>query len=466
MIQRIATKEFTQLVRDGRFRVLAALVLLVAGVALGAGWRAYADIQRQHDQAQRATREQWLGQGTKNPHSAAHYGVYAFKPKSRLALFDTGVDNYVGVAAWLEAHKQNEFKYRPAQDRTSLQRFGELTAATTLLVLVPLFIVMTTFDVFSGEREQGTLRTLLSLGVSPTVLALGKGAGVAAALATVTVPAAVLAVAGLSFTAAFGDWTPDAGRALALGAAFFIYFGIFAAVSLGVSARAASSRMALTILLAFWFVNSLLAPRAASDLGTALHPTPTQVEFQRAMQADLDDHRDLDRRLASIRETLMHEYNATSIAGVPVNFRGISLQEGEEHGNQVFDRHYGALYDQYRRQVSSSRAVGILAPAVPMRLFSMAMSGTDVEHHRAFATAAETYRRSIQRTLNGDITSHTAASYEAGQDLWDRVPPFTYEMPSLSTILAASRTDVLLLCAWLFAATWFAVSGAASLGRD
>ena len=73
--------------------------------------------------------QQWLGQTKKNPHSAAHYGVYAFKPKSPLAIVDTGIDPYMGVAVWLEAHKQNEFKYRPAQDRTAVGRFGEMTAA-------------------------------------------------------------------------------------------------------------------------------------------------------------------------------------------------------------------------------------------------------------------------------------------------------------------------------------------------
>jgi ABC-2 type transport system permease protein len=33
------------------------------------------------------------------------------------------------------------------------------------------------------------------------------------------------------------------------------------AVSLAVSARAPSSRVALVVLLTFWFVNSLVAPR-------------------------------------------------------------------------------------------------------------------------------------------------------------------------------------------------------------
>ena len=61
-----------------------------------------------------------------------------------------------------------------------------------------------------------------------------------------------------------------------------------AALALGVSARASSSRSALTVLLAFWFLNCLVAPRAAGDLAEAAHQTPTPVQFQRSMQADLD----------------------------------------------------------------------------------------------------------------------------------------------------------------------------------
>ena len=99
------------MLRDGRFRVLAVVVLAISAASVAAGWRHYVDIQRQHAQAQQATRDQWLGQPPKNPHSAAHYGLYAFKPKTRLSMVDTGIDPYVGVAAWLEAHKQNEFRH-------------------------------------------------------------------------------------------------------------------------------------------------------------------------------------------------------------------------------------------------------------------------------------------------------------------------------------------------------------------
>jgi ABC-2 type transport system permease protein len=458
MIDRIARKQFLDTVRDGRFRVLAPATLLIAVTAAAAGWHHYDDVQRQHEAARRATREQWLRQPAKNPHSAAHYGVYAFKPVSRLSVLDTGVDPYVGVAAWLEAHKQNEFKYRPAQDRTALQRFGDLTVADGLVLLVPLLIVLVTFDAFTGEREQGTLRQVLSLGVAPRDLALGKALGVSAALGAVLVPCAAAGALAIAWSAGGQGLAADAPRALSLAALYLAYFATLVAIGLGVSARARSSRTALVSLLGFWFVTALVAPRAASDIADAAYPTPSAVEFQTAIDRDLADSADMDRRLQRRREELMRQYQATSLEALPVNFAGIALQEGEEHANKVFDTHFGRLFGIYERQNRLHQYLALGSPALAARASSMALAGTDLAHHRTFVEAAENYRRDLQRVLNNDIAQHAkpGATYTAGPDLWERVPEFTYTAPSLGWALGQSRTAVLIVTAWLAAALLFA----------
>lgn len=464
MISRIARKELVDTLRDGRFRVLAAVVLAISVASLAAGWKHYRDVQTQHEQARQATRAQWLAQPKKNPHSAAHYGVYAFKPKSRLSMVDTGIDPYVGVAAWLEAHRQNEFKYRPAQDRTALQRFGELTAAEGFLVLLPLFIVLVTFSAFSGEREQGTLRQLLSLGVHPRTLLAGKALGVGGALALVLIPATAAGVVGLGLTSEFGALASDAARALVLALVYLMYFATLVAIGLGVSLRAKSSRVALVVLLAFWFGNSLLASRAASDLAAAWFPTPSAVAFQSAMDVDLSDQKDVQRRLQERREELMRKYNATTMDAVPINFSGISLQEGEEHANEVFDKHFGRLFETYARQNRVQQWAGLAAPLLPMRTVSMSLAGTDFAHHRSFVEAAETHRRMMQRVLNGDIVEHAKPGevYLAGAELWNRIPDFTYDAPGLSWALAQNALSLVLMGAWLTAAIAFAAAAARS----
>jgi len=462
MISRIARKELTEMFRDGRFRLLAGMVLAISLLSLAAGWKNYSELSQQHATAQQSTRTQWLAQDKKNPHSAAHYGVYAFKPKSQLAMVDTGVDPYMGVAVWLEAHKQNDFKFRPAQDRTAVQRFGEMTGAEVLQVFLPLFIVLMTFSAFSGEREQGTLRQVLSLGVSRRDLALGKALGVSAALGLVLLPATVFAVLALAWSAEGGLVSGDPIRGVMLGGVYLAYFALLIGVSLAVSARVRSSRVALLVLLTFWFANSLVASRAASDLAGWLYPTPSAIEFQKAMDVDLNNQDDMKIRLDKRRAEVLKQYQVDNIDALPIAFSGVSMQEGEEHANVVFDKHYGQLFDRYEQQNSVYQVGGVLAPMLSVRALSMGLSGTDFPQHRHFALAAEDYRRDIQRRMNGDIATNQKKGqvYLADQNLWAAVPDFDYTAPSTSWVIGNYTTSLLVLGLWTIASLAYMVRSA------
>jgi ABC-2 type transport system permease protein len=72
--------------------------------------------------------------------------------------------------------------YPPAKDATLAQRFGELTVALVLQVVLPLVVILIAFNAFAGERERGTLRQLLSLRLRPGDLVLGKTLGLSGAL--------------------------------------------------------------------------------------------------------------------------------------------------------------------------------------------------------------------------------------------------------------------------------------------
>jgi ABC-2 type transport system permease protein len=177
MIGRVVAHELRTASRDGRVRGLLVLLLAVLAIAVLVGVARSRTLRSEHAAATAIERGNWLAQGEKNPHSAAHYGQFAFKPPSALALFDRGVDSYLGVAVWLEAHRRNSLVHRPADDAPVVQRFGELSAANVLQVLGPLLALLLTFAAVAGERQRGTLRQLLAQGASPATLVLGKLAG-------------------------------------------------------------------------------------------------------------------------------------------------------------------------------------------------------------------------------------------------------------------------------------------------
>ena len=244
------------------------------------------------------------------------------------------------------------------------------------------------------------------------------------------------------------------------------YFAVFVAISLAVSAAARSSRLALVLLLTFWFANGLVASRAVADLASWWHPAPSAVEFQKALEADLGNQQEMQERLERRKRELLAKYNVDSVDALPIAFSGISLQEGEEHGNEVFDRHYGRLFDIYQRQGRVFELGGALAPTLAVRSISMALAGTDLAQHLHFVRAAEDYRRGIQRVMNNAIAERQkpGQTYLAGPELWHEVPDFDYQAPSTAWVLGNVRWPLLLLAGWLGLA-WFGLFRAVDAAR-
>ncbi len=451
-MKHIVRKEFTDVVRDGRFRWCSILVGALLLVSLGHGWVQARSAQQEHAAAQATAREHWESQGEKNPHSAAHYGIYAFKPRLALSFVDEGVDPYTGTSVWLEAHRQNDFLLRPAQDATAAQRIGALTAAQVLQHLVPLLIILLTFGALAGERERGTLRQLLATGIGRRELALGKALGIAGALALLLVPAALVGAAAL-VVGSPGPAASPLARGVVLAGVYLAYFTAFLALSLAVSARARSARTALVILLGVWVVNGLVAPRVAVDLSKWLHPTPSAIEFarnvEREMASGVEGIPRPDR--AALAERLLAEHGVERVEDLPINEVGVYLQESEEFGNRIFDRNYSALWDTFERQGAVHETLAVLAPLLAVRTLSMGLAGTDVEQHRHFATAAEGYRRDLMRRMNGDLAdnSRTGEVYLAGPELWEETPPLQYAAPSLGWVLGNRVLSILVLGTWL-----------------
>ncbi len=470
MLRHIVRKEVRETLRDGRFRWGALLVGSLLLVALLAGWSQRTAIATAHAAATEQSRKHWLDQGEKNPHSAAHYGIYVFKPVSPLSLVDRGVDPYVGVSTWLEARYQNPFTFRSIQDTPALARFGELTAATTLQLLVPLLILLLAFQAFSGERESGTLRQVMSLGVSPTKLAMGKVAGTLTALAILVLPAAFLGALALILSGPGGDAVQDQGaRFLLLVLGYALYFLLFALVALAVSARAPSSRAALAILVVFWIGNGLVAPRMSSEVARTLKPLPTVADFQATMERELREgfgpHPDQATRQRILTDSVLAAHGVDRPEELPFAFAGLSFQRGEEYADLVWDRNFGALARRIAEQEELHRRLGFIAPHLAIRSLSMALAGTDPAHHERFASHAEGHRRLIQRILNEDIMMHAVPgeTYLAGPDLWASVPDFVYEGPPLPFALAGQSAAGGALLFWILLGGWVTGRGVATL---
>jgi len=464
VIATIARKEFLEMVRDGRARAASAAVLAMLIAALLMGWKEFRDVQTEIEAAKQTVRQQWLAQSPKNPHQAAHYGTYAFKPRNPLSLADSGINRFTGVALFLEPHRQNDLRFRPAQDATVLERFGQMTASATLEILLPLVIIMITFGSFAGEKESGTLRQVLSAGVQPRSLACGKFLGVGAALALLLAPATVMGVIVISpITLASGSWDSIA-RAAILSAGFLLYLGGWTLLCLCVSAWASSSRLALVILLGFWIGNCLVAPRAMADIAGRFHPSGSALESHlkvtREAREGPDGHNPNDPYWRSRKQELFKQYKVSNVADLPFNFDGLVAVEAEKYSTEVYRRHFREIWSVFERQDRVYRVGGMAAPMLAIQSLSMGLASTDFQQQRHFAEAAESYRARMALDMNGYIMNHVRYGDRqalAGRDLWETLPDFDYTMPDVRWVIANQRVSVTALAAWFGACFILAV---------
>ncbi len=434
MIGLIARREFTEFVRDGRLIWAGGIVLLLIVTALGVGWQRQSNLHAERHAAQHLDYEDWLHQDERHPHDAAHQGMYVFKPEPPLSIIDPGVGPYVGSTIWLQAHRQSEVKFRPAQDATGLQRFGTFSAAWLVQVLAPLLIIIFGFNAFAGERELGTMRQVLSLGVSPRQLLWGKALALAMGIGVLLAPGVVVAAAAVLIESEPAQLPDSLLRFALLGLSYAIYLGIVIFVVLAVSARASSSRVALISLLALWIVGVLLAPRVMSDLSRHVYPSPSRTEFASDLSVDLKSEHD---------KAWAEHFGVGSAWGpdLPLNKWGVALAVNDHVGYGVLDRHFGALWDTFEKQQRMQEWVGLLVPVLAVRSFSMGMSGTDFIQHRDFSIAAERQRRIVQDIMSQDLIDHADPlgdrhfAYQASKDLWSKVPAFDYRTPSIAFVL-------------------------------
>jgi ABC-2 type transport system permease protein len=463
----IAVKDATEIWRDGRFRWAAGLLLLLIIAAVAGGVHNQSQIAKQHADAQQAERDVWLEKGDMNPHAAAHSGAFVFKPVQPLSAIDPGLDPYVGVFVFLEAHKQQLARHRPIEDATPTRRLGQLTPASAVLILLPLLVVSLTFSSFAGERDQGTLRPLLAMGVSRSSLLLGKALGAMVPLALVIVPATVIGAAILAWNAPADPQAPIASRAIVMAIVYFVHTAIWIGIGLSVSARARSQGTALVILLALWFANAFIMPPVAMAAAKWRAPAPSAIEFAASIADEKDAWPSWDRRVERVMERFLEgEFESTM---APSNVEVVALLESEADETALYDRKFAELFQRYRLQAQTYERLGMVAPTLAARALSMALAGTDEAHDREFAAAASRYRTAMLTTLNSELASSgrfNAFDYTRGRDLWEKVPPFDYDVPSARWALSQHRWSVIVLAAWVIVVMIAAVWSVSSMGVE
>ena len=447
----IILNEWKILVRN-RSIVYVSLIFILSIISLA--WMSNLQSENQSKAqaaAEKHIRAQWDNLEPMNPHRAAHYGVYVFKPISILNSLDDGVSSITGNVLKLEGHVQNEIVHSEASQSITISKFGKLKPSVILQYVVPLFLIFLSFGSITNDKETGRMKLITLQGVSPEKLVLSKSI-------SIWLYGLMLIMLSVLLQSSLGSLALDAG--LRLGLTFIsygLYYLIVVCLSTFVSVSFKNNTSAISLLLATWIVWTIFLPKIWGNTVEKVYPLPSRQNFIAQMKEDrskgIDGHNPRDERRSKLEKEYLVKYKVDSLSQLPINFDGIVMQADEEYGNQVWDKHFGNNYLIYQKQKKLYQLSGLLNPFSSLQNLSMGFCGSDMIHHLDFLKKAEHYRRYLIKTLND---KHAHGGSKTGEWRWTvdnaffrSVKTFDYQTMLIKDQIGNYLLDILALIVWV-----------------
>jgi len=445
--------EWIGLLRNSLFLYLSIIFIISLGIVT---WLGIVQNQKQatfHETAHKHIRSQWDDMKPTNPHGAAHFGSYAFKPITVLNSIDEGIHSVTGNVLRLEGHAQNNLVYSEAAQSFTISKFGKLKPSLFFQFVIPLMLIFLSFNTFTKERDSGRLKLLLIQGVDLKNLVLAK-------LLSVWLLGVVLLLFAISIQWIVNSENIGADTLLRLGiltTGYATYYLVITTLTILLSILFNNASASLAITLAIWTLWTIFLPKIAGNAVEKLSPLPTRVAFNKAMEDDrskgINGHNPTGEREEELKKATLAQYKVDSLSQLPINYDGLVMQADEEYGNKVWDKHFGNLYAQLQSQKTQYQLIGIINPFSSIQNISMGSAGTDMFHHLDFLNQAESYRRRFIKTLND---KHAYGGSKTGDWDWKAdnaffksVEDFEYQTPSINTFWSKYLIDVLVLFFWV-----------------
>lgn len=445
-------KEFRLAFRD---KIMSTLAIIIYTLFIVSGLLTifqYQNDQQSRELSNKKFRQQWEAQHN-NPHEAAHFGTYLFKPLNLLSAFDPGLNDYFGTTYRVEAHVQHEVDYSNAERNDALMRFGQFTLALIMQMLIPLLLLFISSSALTYEKESGTFKMLMAQGIKPSQLVWGKVWSNYLLVVFLVVPIFIV----LFFVVIFSpSGIALIGRFLILLYGYLLFYLLVTLTGVIVSALSGTSRTATLAVLTLWLFTSILFPKIAAGHSANQYPLTSRAAFNNNVKQGflkgINGDAPYQERAEKHYAALLKKYGADSAAQLPVNADGLMLQYNEDYENKVFDHYYAALASTFNQQQSSLNYAGLADPFISLKRLSMAMSGTDFYHHQSFFLQAKKYRNSLIRKLNLQLASHPVKpneSYQADPRFFMQLKDFNYQAPTLLETLYLQRLALGSLCCWI-----------------
>jgi ABC-2 type transport system permease protein len=436
MITRIIKHEWRNLTADRTAWIVLLLFALVIAYASfkGQAWARHQEntlAQMRQDEDERlgdvrkliaeeerkaAEEDKPLAYPSWGPRHPAYVGIYRGQryaalppaPLASLAVGQTDIyPNHFKVSAGLKE------SFLIAQETESPFKLlaGQFDPAFVIIYFYPLLILALTFNLVAAEKEDGTLRMLLSNRVRLRNIVLGK---VAARALIIFSSAILFTLAGF----ALGGEAFEGGAIprLLLWVCAVTFYGAFW-FALGVAANALGKSAATNALaLAACYLAFVVVIPSLVNLGaTTLYPVPSRIEFVNAMRAETQEANQRGSQL------LARYFEDHPELAKPQDTTSPYSKTGEDDfamlamaKDEMVARRMKPLLDRFDSQLNyQNRLVNrfrYLSPAILMQSLLYDITGAGVDRYQYFLRQVDEYHQSWRRYFSPRIFEKRALS--------------------------------------------------------
>ena len=334
-------------------------------------------------------------------------GLTVEKRPNPLSIFALGLENEMS-RSFTVSERQLPVTGLRKLNNASFQYFLQLDMVLIINVVCSLLALLLIYDGVCGEREQGTLKMMLSGPLPRDVVIVSK---LVAGLLTLLVPLAIAWVLSLVYATVVGKvvFSPDQmGRLMWIVMFSVFYISFVFSVGMAVSCWVQRSATSLAVCLFCWIMFVLAIPNFVPMIAKNFAPIPPQSKIA------------LEKRV--IKETIetdlvpkwREELGATGKYTDPNDLMGelANMQDEEEFRREAqIEQFYSS---RIRRQLGLNQQISRISPSASYIYGSTQLAGTGVQDFLSLLAEVDRFQRSYTE-IQDDLTKQQREAQSAQQ---------------------------------------------------
>ena len=339
-------------------------------------------------------------------------------PPEPLGIFGRGVSAQVGNKVRIRLGQQPllaEGK-TAAGDNPFLASFFSVDFVDIAAIVFSLLALLFSYDAFSREKEDGTLKLQMANSISRSTALAGKLMGILLTLLPILAFSFLLSGLLVLFSRDIAFAAADWARIVILFAASLIYLAVFVFIGLLVSTRSKSSVTSLVVCLFLWVLLVFVVPAVAANFAGSFTRIQSRDNLERVLK-DVDRQRDDAISAATKAQGVPEDWSCwwcnsdrdgymETYGNPPGEFENFRRRASISEPIRIdYADRKGALAEAYvdslARQARTSDRLSFLSPTGLFRAVAAAVCRTDLAGHRRFMDGTRQYREAFIRWLRG-----------------------------------------------------------------